>query len=133
MRIGAMAEKLGLAPETLRYYERLGLLPRPARNGARYREYGEADAERLRLLTGLRQLDLPLAEAAALAALCADGRCDEVAEELRAAIPEQRARLRGRVRELRHVDDRLALLERELRRGQPPRDLIQLEPRKEDV
>lgn len=127
-----MARRLGLAPETLRYYERLGLLPSPARNGGRYREYSDEDAERLRLLVGLRQLDLPLSIAAKLATMCADGRCGEVSDELRAAIPVERSKVRRRIRELRHVDDRLALLERELRAGQGPRELIRLEPRKEE-
>ena len=78
MRIGEMAKQLGLAPETLRYYERLGLLPRPERNGSRYREYTEADAERLRLLVGLRQLDLilPLPPSSRRCAQTVDaGRC----------------------------------------------------------
>lgn len=117
MRIGEMAKQLGLAPETLRYYERLGLLPSPARNGGHYREYADEDAERLRLLVGLRQLDLPLPVAAKLATMCADGRCGEVSDELRAAIPAERSKVRRRIRELRHVDDRLALLERELQNG----------------
>lgn len=128
-----MAKQLGLAPETLRYYERLGLLPPPARNGGRYREYADEDAERLRLLVGLRQLDLPLIVAARLATMCADGRCGEVSYELRATIPAERAKVRRRIRELRHVDERLAILERELHAGQGPRELIQLEARKEDV
>ncbi len=128
-----MAQQLGLAPETLRYYERLGLLRSPARNGGHYREYDEEDAERLRLLVGLRQLDLPLPVAAKLATMCADGRCGEVSDELRAAIPAERSKVRRRIRDLRHVDERLALLERELQTGERPRDLIHLEPRKEDV
>lgn len=133
MRIGEMAKQLGLAPETLRYYERLGLLPSPAKNGGHYREYADEDAERLRLLVGLRQLDLPLPVAAKLATMCADGRCGEVSDELRAAIPAERSKVRRRIRELRHVDDRLALLERELQTGQRPRELIHLESRKEDL
>lgn len=133
MRIGDLAAQLGLAPETLRDYERLGLLPAPARNASRYREYGPEDAERLRLLVGLRQLDLALPVAAKLATMCADGRCGEVSDELRASIPAERAKLRRRIRELRHVDERLALLDRELRTGQRPRDLIRLESRKEDT
>ena len=125
--------KLGLAPETLRYYERVGLTPSPARNRGRYREYGDEDAQRLRLLVGLRQLDLPLPVAAKLATMCADGRCREVSDQLRAAIPAERSKVRRRIRDLRHVDERLALLERELQTGQRPRELIRLEPRKEDV
>lgn len=128
-----MARQLGLAPETLRYYERLGLVPTPARNDGRYREYAEEEAERLRLLVGLRQLDIPLPVAAKLATMCADGRCGEVSDELRAAIPAERSKVRRRIIELRHVDERLALLERELQAGQRPRELIRLETRKENV
>lgn len=128
-----MARQLGLARETLRYYERLRLLPAPPRNGGHYREYADEDAERLRLLVGLRQLDLPLTVAAKLATMCADGRCGEVSDELRAAIPAERSKVRRRIRELRHVDERLALLERELQTGQRPRELIRVEPRREDV
>lgn len=133
MRIGEMAQQLGLTSETLRYYERRGLLPAPARNGGRYRDYTVEDAKRLRLLVGLRQLDLPLPVAAKLATMCADGQCGQVSDDLRAAIPAERSRLRRRISELRHVDQRLAVLERELRAGQGPRELIRPEPRKEDV
>lgn len=133
MRIGQMAQQLGLAPETLRYYERLGLLPAPDRSDGNYRDYTDEDAERLRLLVGLRQLDISLPIAAKLATMCADGRCGEVSDELGAAIPVERSKIRRRIRELRHVDERLALLERELRAGQRPRELIHLELRKEDV
>ena len=61
---------------------------RRATNG--YREYGEAEATRLRLLMGLRGLDIPLDQAAELAGLCAAGRCDEVSDELRAVIEDKR-------------------------------------------
>lgn len=71
--------------------------------------------------------------AAKLATMCADGRCGEVSDELRAAIPAERSNVRRRIRGLRYVDERLALLERELQASQRPRELIRLEPRMEDV
>ena len=132
MRTGELSAQLGLAPETLRYYERMGLLPPPNRSESRYRSYDPDDVERLRLLVGLRQLDIPLSDAAKLATMCAAGRCDEVTDELRAAIPRERARLRRRIRDLRHVDARLGILEKELDAGRRPGDLIQLEARREE-
>ena len=81
MRIGTLAERLGTTPHAIRFYERRGLLPAPGRSTNRYREYDEADAERLRLLLGLRQLDIPLDQAAELASMCAAGRCDEVSDD----------------------------------------------------
>ena len=111
MRIRSLADRLGTTPHAIRYYERHGFLPAPARTGNRYRQYSDSDADRLRLLLGLRQLDLPLEQAAELAAMCAEGRCDEVSVELRAAIGEKRAELRRRLQEMSYLDRRLAHLE----------------------
>ncbi len=86
------------------------MLPRAGRGENGYREYSQADVERVRLLLGLRQLDLPLDQAAELSRLCAAGRCDEVPAELKATIGEKRAELRRRIDELAHLDARLAHL-----------------------
>lgn len=75
------------------FYEQRGPLPEPGRETNRYREYTEADGERLRLLVGLRELDIPLEQAAELATMCAAGRCDEVSEELRSLLTGKRREL----------------------------------------
>ena len=126
MRIRTLADRLGTTPHAIRFYERRGFLPTPARGENQYREYGEADAERLRLLIGLRQLDLPLDQAAELASMCAAGRCDEVSAELRGALTEKRTELRRRMDEMRYLDRRLAHLQGDLAAGEPPRPLITL-------
>ena len=130
MRIGALAEQLGTTPHAIRFYERRGLLPAPARSNNRYREYSEADAERLRLLIGLRQLDIPLEQAAELATMCAAGRCDEVSDELRGLLTTKRVELARRVDEMRFLDRRMAHLAGQLEAGGTPRTLINL--RKEE-
>ncbi|MBA3311413.1 MAG: MerR family transcriptional regulator [Nocardioidaceae bacterium] len=124
MRIGALAKALGTTPESVRFYERRGLLPGPSRKASGYRDYGPAEADRLRLLLGLRQLDLPLDEAARLATLCADGHCKEVSDDLRRSLPAQRSEVRRRIAELRHLEARLTDLERNLTAGAEPRPLI---------
>jgi DNA-binding transcriptional MerR regulator len=124
MRIGTLARRLGITPHTIRFYEQRRLLPEPGRGTNRYREYTEADAERLRLLVGLRELDVPLEQAAELATMCAAGRCDEVSEELRTLLTEKRRELRRRVSELRFLDERMAHLAGQLDRGAAPRSLI---------
>lgn len=124
MRIHTLAEQVGTTAHAIRFYERRGFLPVPPRGANRYREYAESDVERLRLLVGLRQLDLPLEQAAELASLCAEGRCDEVSTDLRAAIVDKRTELRRRMRELRHLDRRLAHLQGDLSAGEAPRSLI---------
>lgn len=133
MRIGRLAERLGITPHAIRFYERRGLLPAPDRGSNRYREFSEADAERLRLLIGLRQLDIPLDQAAELATMCAAGRCDEVSEELRTLLAEKRRELARRVNEMRFLDQRMAHLAGQLGRGATPRSLISLGKEHEDA
>lgn len=69
MQIGELARQAGTTAKAVRFYESQGLLSAPARAANGYRQYGSADVERLRLLVGLRTLDLPLDRAGELAAL----------------------------------------------------------------
>lgn len=62
MKIGELAGRSGCAVETIRYYEREGLLPEPARSAANYRLYGETHAERLAFIRHCRALDMTLDE-----------------------------------------------------------------------
>ena len=98
----------------------------PARAENRDREYSEADADRSRLLLVLRRLDLPLDQAAELASMCAEGRCEEVSAELRTVIATKRAELGRRMDEMRYLDQRLAHLQGSLATGDPPRPRIML-------
>jgi DNA-binding transcriptional MerR regulator len=50
IRIGQLAERSGVSADTIRYYERIGLMPKPARNAAGYREYSESAKDRVRLV-----------------------------------------------------------------------------------
>ena len=124
MRIGILAQRLGTTANAIRFYEKQGLLPRADRGENGYRNYTEADMSRLRLLIGLRSLDLPLDQAATLADMCAAGRCGEVSEDLRAAIEEKRVELRRRFDEMAYLDQRLAHLSGQLEAGAAPRPLI---------
>ena len=124
MSIAALARQLGTTSHSIRFYERRGLIPSPERKDNGYRDYTMADVEQLRLLLGLRKLDLPLEQAAELATMCAAGRCDEVSDELSAAIIEKRGEIRRRMEELRFLDERLAHLSGQLGAGAPPRSLI---------
>ncbi len=133
MRIGTLAERLRTTPHAIRFYERRGLLPVPQRADNRYRSYTEQDAERLRLLVGLRQLDLPLEQAAALAGMCTAGHCEQVSEELREAISQKREELRRRIDELQFLDRRLAHLAGQLGSGETPQAVITLGKEERDV
>ncbi len=62
LTIGAFAKAVGVRPDTIRYYERNGLLPHPARSSAGYRLYAESDLERVRFIRKAQQLGFTLGE-----------------------------------------------------------------------
>lgn len=62
MRIGELAQKAGVTPRTIRYYENLGLLGPSEREGKGFRYYTEAELARLRKIDALKALGLSLEE-----------------------------------------------------------------------
>ena len=62
MRIGQLAQSVGVDTQTIRFYERQGLLPPPGRQENGYRVYTEKHVERLAFIRRCRILDLSLAE-----------------------------------------------------------------------
>ena len=69
MKIGILAEATGTPVETIRFYEREGLLPPPARAENNYRMYLPVHVERLAFVRQCRNLDMTLDEIRALLAL----------------------------------------------------------------
>ncbi len=69
LRIGELASELGVNPKTIRYYEEIGLLPAPVRNGAGYRLYGARDRDRLRFIARAKDFGLTLQEIGEILAL----------------------------------------------------------------
>ncbi|WP_459618314.1 Cd(II)/Pb(II)-responsive transcriptional regulator [Bordetella sp. 2513F-2] len=69
MKIGALAKAAGTTVETVRYYEKEGLLPAPERGLNNYRSYGPAHLERLRLIRNCRALDMTQEEIRTILAL----------------------------------------------------------------
>jgi len=114
VRIGELARHVGVSTDTVRFYERSGLLPRAARRENDYREYGDADVEHLRLLIDLRRLDMPLDDAARIATWCHSGHCADTRAALPTLIAARRAEVARRMAGLAELDARLAELERHL-------------------
>ena len=120
MRIGALATELGVSSDTLRFYERSGLLPRPSRGENGYREYGAVDVERLRLIIELRRLDIPIADAGRIAHWCQSGHCAETSAELPDLLGARRDAIHERIAGLRALDQRLGELQRHLSLAELP-------------
>lgn len=66
LKIGELAQKTDCPVQTIRYYEREGLLPEPARTEGNYRLYGDTHLERLSIIRRCRSLDMTLDEIRAL-------------------------------------------------------------------
>jgi DNA-binding transcriptional MerR regulator len=62
MKIGQLATEAGVTVDTVRFYERRGVLPPPRRRPSGYREYTPAAVERIRMARALQQLGLTLDE-----------------------------------------------------------------------
>jgi DNA-binding transcriptional MerR regulator len=62
LSVGQLAARAGVRADTIRYYERAGLLPEPDRTGGDHRRYGPADLDRMLFIRGARRLGLRLAE-----------------------------------------------------------------------
>jgi Predicted transcriptional regulators len=105
LRVAELAAAVGVAPDTVRYYERTGLLPAPARTAAGYRVYDGDAVDRLRFIQGCQRLGLRLREIRDLLAIRDTGVCPcEPAEQL----------LRRRLAELDDEMARLATLRSEM-------------------
>src|SRR5690349_24171477 len=75
LRVAELADAVGLSPDTIRYYERAGLLPPPARTRAGYRAYDASAVERLRFIQGAQRLGLKLGDIRDLLAVRDTGTC----------------------------------------------------------
>ena len=72
MTIGRLAKEAGINIDTIRYYERNGLIPEPVRRASGYREYQAADLRRLRFILRAKDLGFTLAEIGELLSLSGD-------------------------------------------------------------
>ncbi|MBA2469342.1 MAG: MerR family transcriptional regulator [Chloroflexia bacterium] len=96
-RIGELAERSDISTDTVRYYERLGLMAAPSRAANGYRRYREADLGRLRFIRRAKRLGLSLEEIRGLLGIAQTGECQplrrQVADLLARKIEECEARL----------------------------------------
>lgn len=107
MKIGQVADQAGVSVDTVRFYERRGVLPRPERMPSGYRTYTPATVERIRLARRLQRLGLTLDEV--IDALHATDRGD-------ASCASERWRLEAVVKRIDAQIDDLRKVRREVRK-----------------
>jgi DNA-binding transcriptional MerR regulator len=95
LKVGAVAKAAGVGVQTLHYYERLGLLPKPSRSAANYRLYSQEAVRRVRFIKKAQAIGLTLEETKQILDLKDHGRapCHRVVELGRKHLQEIDARL----------------------------------------
>ena len=111
MVIHELAKRTGVPVKTIRYYESIGLLPRPKQAANNYREYAPAEAERLRFIASARSLGFSLDDVAEILAARDDGLapCQRVLD----AIGRQLAEIDYRIADLLALRESLKQLQTE--------------------
>ena len=101
MTIGEVARSVGIGVETVRFYERKGLIREPARRSSGYRQYEVGAVRRLRFIRRAKELGFTLAEIKGLLDLRAgpDTHCEDIRLELEAKVAD----LDSRISDLRHM------------------------------
>lgn len=108
LTIGKVATQTGLGIETIRFYERRGLIPEPARRPSGYRDYSPRVIDRLRFIRRAKELGFSLREIGELLFLRVDDErtCGEVFER----AGEKIAEIEGRIGELERMKSALEQL-----------------------
>jgi MerR family transcriptional regulator, Zn(II)-responsive regulator of zntA len=106
LTIGELAMRAGVTPDTLRYYERLGLVPPAPRTRAGYRVYEPVMVERLAFIDKAKALGLTLEEVREVLRVAADG--TPPCEHVRAALSRRLREVEARITELEGLRRTLA-------------------------
>ena len=105
MKIAEVSEQYGISPDTLRYYERIGLIQTVNRNSGGIREYGEQDLKRVEFIKCMRSAGLPIEVLIEYIGLVQQG--DATVEARRKILIEQRKRLMAKKEEMQKTLDLL--------------------------
>jgi len=108
MQIQAITQQTGVSPQTIRYYESVGLLPQPQRLPNGYRDYDSDDVERVRFVAGARQLGLSIDDIREILSLRDSG---EVPCRVVLSMLQQKAdEIQQRIAELQRMETELRVL-----------------------
>jgi MerR family transcriptional regulator, mercuric resistance operon regulatory protein len=118
LTIGTLSRETGVNIETIRYYERIGLIPVPPRSRGRHRLYDDLHRRRLSFIRRSRALGFSLSETRDLLGL-ARGH-DLACAEVRSITERHVAEIRGKIRDLRALDRVLSALAAKCREGEVP-------------
>ena len=103
MRISEVSEQCGISSDTLRYYERIGLIPPVHRNKSGIRDYSEIDVKRVEFIKCMRSAGLPIDTLIEYYGLVQQG--DQTIEARKEILEKQRERLVAKMEEIQKTLD----------------------------
>jgi MerR family mercuric resistance operon transcriptional regulator len=118
LTIGALSKRTGVNIETIRFYERVGILPKPPRSAGGHRIYGQDQLMRLGFVRRSRQLGFSLDEVRGLLQLVDGGRY--TCAEVKAITLDHLADIRRKIADLRRLERTLADVASKCRGGRVP-------------
>lgn len=119
MNIQKAAEASGLTADTIRFYEREGVVPPAPRRENGYREYTSEHVAVLRLARGLRDLGAPLTDVATILPVAHDGTCGDLREALIGTLAEVLSGITTRIEDLGRTRGELTAILDGLREMEP--------------
>jgi DNA-binding transcriptional MerR regulator len=105
MKIAEVSERYGISSDTLRYYERIGLIPPVNRNESGIRDYREIDVKRVEFIKCMRSAGLPIEVLIEYVKLSQQG--DQTIEARKEILIEQREQLATKIKEMQKTLDTL--------------------------
>lgn len=119
MRIGKLAESVGVTPDTIRYYEREGLLEPPSRGSNGYRDYGPEAVEDLQFIKKAQLLGMKLSDVRETLEIAAGG--TQPCEHVRAKVSARLSDVEERMKQLKALRGTLLETLKRLDSAPPPR------------
>lgn len=116
--IGQLATQTEVNIETIRYYEKIGLLPKAQRSAGGNRQYSDDDVKRLRFIRRCRQLDFNISEISALLAMLDNQQlsCDEIYDFTQNHLKP----IAVKISSLKKMQKNLTTMAKKCNRGQSP-------------
>ncbi len=133
MKIAEVSERFGISLDTLRYYERINLIPPVNRNGSGIRDYSDTDIKRVEFIKCMRNAGLPIEVLIKYVGLVQKG--DRTIEARKKILKEQREQLAAKMKEMQKtldlLDHKIAVYDNAVLKRE--KEMIQTEDRVPEV
>lgn len=124
VRISELAHRVGVPTSTVRYYERIGLVPTPRRTTSGYRDYDDASVARLEFVHRARSLGLTCEQVAEVLPIWDGINCAATHEKVSELVEVKRAEIRDRIGELERFAEQLDAVRDTLQESPPPESCL---------